>query len=152
MIFVTVGSMMPFDRLIRGMDEWASENTGVDVFAQIGGGSYEPNHMRWTRMLSPGEFQEAVQKASVLVAHAGMGSFFIAMGSRKPVVLMPRFAAKREHTTDHQLPHRRSGCATSRASMSRCQMMNLKSAIDKARLELACHRRTCQIRSSAISD
>ena len=103
MIFVTVGSMMPFDRLIRGMDKWASENPGVDIFAQIGRGGYEPNNMRWTRKLSPGEFQEAVQKASVLVAHAGMGSFFVAMGSRKPIVLMPRFAAKREHTTDHQL-------------------------------------------------
>jgi UDP-N-acetylglucosamine transferase subunit ALG13 len=102
-IFVTVGSMMPFDRLIRGMDKWASENPGVDIFAQIGRGGYEPNNMRWTRKLSPGEFQEAVQKASVLVAHAGMGSFFVAMGSRKPIVLMPRFAAKREHTTDHQL-------------------------------------------------
>jgi hypothetical protein len=36
-IFVTIGSMFPFDRMIRVMDEWASKNANQDVFAQIGG-------------------------------------------------------------------------------------------------------------------
>jgi UDP-N-acetylglucosamine transferase subunit ALG13 len=103
MIFVTVGSMMPFDRLIRAADAWAREYAEQEVVAQIGGGSYLPNHMRWQRMLLPSEFRRAVQDACVLVAHAGMGSFFVAMEIGKPIVLVPRFAAKGEHTTDHQV-------------------------------------------------
>jgi UDP-N-acetylglucosamine transferase subunit ALG13 len=103
MIFVTVGSMMPFDRLIRAADEWARQYAEQEVVAQIGDGSYLPNHMRWKRMLLPSEFRRAVQNASVLVAHAGMGSFFAAMEMGKPIVLVPRFAANGEHTTDHQV-------------------------------------------------
>jgi exopolysaccharide biosynthesis glucuronosyltransferase PssE len=95
--------MMPFDRLIRAMDEWAHEHAEQEVLAQIGGGAYVPSHMRWTRMLSPSKFREAVQNASIIVAHAGMGSFFVAMESHKPIVLLPRYAANREHTTDHQV-------------------------------------------------
>jgi len=103
MIFVTVGSMMAFDRLILSMDKWALEHADSDVLAQIGGGNYRPSHMRWTRMLPPSKFQEAVRNAAVMVAHAGMGSYFIAAEMRKPIVMLPRLAANREHTTDHQV-------------------------------------------------
>jgi UDP-N-acetylglucosamine transferase subunit ALG13 len=103
MIFVTVGSMMAFDRLILSMDKWARAHTDSDVLAQIGGGAYQPSHMRWTRMLTPGKFQEAVRDAVIIVAHAGMGSYFVAAEMGKPIVMLPRFAAKHEHTTDHQL-------------------------------------------------
>ncbi|SDG37683.1 UDP-N-acetylglucosamine transferase subunit ALG13 [Bradyrhizobium sp. Rc2d] len=103
MIFVTVGSMMAFDRLILSMDKWALAHADGEVLAQIGGGAYRPSHMRWTRMLSPSKFQEAVSNAAVLVAHAGMGSYFVAAKMRKPIVMLPRLAMNREHTTDHQL-------------------------------------------------
>ena len=94
---------MPFDRLIRAADQWARDHMQHDIFAQIGGGSYQPEYMRWTRMLLPSEFRETVRDASLMVAHGGMGSFFAAMEMRKPIILMPRFAANREHTTDHQV-------------------------------------------------
>lgn len=103
MIFVTVGSMMAFDRLIISMDQWARAHADTDVVAQIGGGAYRPNHMRWTRMLAPSKFQEVVRDAAVMVAHAGMGSYFVAAEMHKPIVMLPRLAANREHTTDHQL-------------------------------------------------
>ena len=103
MIFVTVGSMLSFDRLIISMDHWARDNPDHDVVAQIGGGRYTPSSMRWQRTLPPSEFQRKVQEASIIVAHAGMGSFFVASQMRKPMVLLPRLATKGEHTTDHQL-------------------------------------------------
>jgi UDP-N-acetylglucosamine transferase subunit ALG13 len=95
--------MMTFDRLVRAMDQWTQDHAEHDVFAQIGSGTYRPKHMRWTSILSPSEFREAVRDASIMVAHAGMGSFFTAMEMRKPIVLLPRRASDREHTTDHQL-------------------------------------------------
>jgi len=94
---------MPFDRLILSMDKWAHEHAEQDVLAQIGGGTYLPQKMRWTRMLPPSKFHEVVRNASIMVAHAGMGSFFVAMEMQKPIVMLPRIAAKGEHTTDHQL-------------------------------------------------
>ena len=45
MIFVTIGSMFPFDRLIRVMDDWTARSGRKDVLAQIGNGGYVPQHM-----------------------------------------------------------------------------------------------------------
>lgn len=103
MIFVTVGSMLPFNRLVRNMDSWAEANPTEEVFAQIGKGAYEPKHMSWARMLPRQEFVKRVLNCSFVVAHAGIGSVFAAAEHRKPIVLLPRFASAKEHTTDHQI-------------------------------------------------
>ena len=103
MIFVTIGSMFPFDRLIRTMDEWASKNPDEDVFAQIGGGNYQPKNMRWERMIAPDEYKTLVKSSRLIVAHAGTGSVFTAAEFEKPIILVPRRSAMKEHTTDHQL-------------------------------------------------
>lgn len=103
MIFVTVGSMFPFDRMIRMMDAWASLHPNDEVFAQIGGGKYEPKHMRWQTIIAPDEYKNVVRSCRLIVAHAGTGSVFTASEFRKPIVLIPRRAAQKEHTTDHQL-------------------------------------------------
>lgn len=103
MIFVTVGSMLPFDRFVAAMDDWAAANPKEAVFAQIGGGTYEPRHMEYARMLTPGGFAAKVEEATLIVAHAGMGSVIMAAEAGKPIVLFPRRHALGEHTTDHQL-------------------------------------------------
>lgn len=103
MIFVTIGSMLPFDRMIRMMDDWASKHSGEDIFAQIGGGVYEPKRMRWQRIVAPDEYKKIVADCRLMVAHAGTGSVFTASEYQKPIVLVPRRAAQKEHTTDHQL-------------------------------------------------
>jgi UDP-N-acetylglucosamine transferase subunit ALG13 len=103
LIFVTVGSMLGFDRLIRAMDEWAAHHPTDEAFAQVGDGRYQPERMRWTRLLPPGEFKATLRQSKLLVAHAGMGSFFMAMEAQRPIVMMPRLAARHEHTTDHQV-------------------------------------------------
>lgn len=103
MIFVTVGSMLPFDRLIRVMDDWADRHPGHEIVAQVGDGTYKPRNFQAVRMLSPGEFADNVRKTEVLVAHAGTGSIITALEVGRPIVILPRLAANREHTTDHQL-------------------------------------------------
>jgi UDP-N-acetylglucosamine transferase subunit ALG13 len=95
--------MFPFERMIRAMDEWASHHSGEEVLAQIGAGQYEPQHMRWQRIYGPDEYKTIVRACRILVAHAGTGSAFTASEFDKPVVLIPRRAAQKEHTTDHQL-------------------------------------------------
>ena len=60
MIFVTVGSQMPFDRLIRTVDDWAGGCRAPQMIAQIAGGDYVPDYMQWQRFISPGGPQPAV--------------------------------------------------------------------------------------------
>jgi UDP-N-acetylglucosamine transferase subunit ALG13 len=101
-IFVTIGSMFPFDRLVRAMDAYAAE-TGEACRAQIGAGAYEPAHMDWERSLAPADYARAVAACDLVVAHAGMGSVITAGEHGKPIVLLPRRARLGEHTNDHQL-------------------------------------------------
>lgn len=101
-IFVTVGSMLPFDRLINAADEWA-QTVDQEVFAQIGNSECVPRHMRFAKMLAPGEFTQKMRSASLIIAHAGMGSIISAMEAGKPIVVVPRRVADHEVTTDHQI-------------------------------------------------
>ncbi len=103
MIFVSVGSMMPFDRLIRAVDEWAAAHPGTPVLAQIGNGKFEPAHARFVRLMPPGEYRAAVAEAVLFVAHAGMGSIITAIEAAKPLLMLPRLQTLGEHNTDHQL-------------------------------------------------
>lgn len=103
LIFVTVGSQMPFDRLISAMDAWAGCNPDVKVFAQIGKSTLTPTHMEHCESLSPSEFRRKVTDCSLLVAHAGMGSVLTGLEFSKPMVLMPRLGSLRETRNDHQV-------------------------------------------------
>ena len=103
MIFVTVGSVLPFERLIRALDDWSALHPEEDVFAQIGHAGYVPRHMRYERMLAPADCRRLYTEASLIVAHAGMGTVISAAEIARPIVLLPRRTMWREHTTDHQL-------------------------------------------------
>ncbi len=103
MIFVTVGSQEPFDRLIRAVDEWALLRARSDVFAQIASSTFHPEHIDFTQFLEPAQFNRVMQEAQVIVAHAGMGSIISALEMGKPIVVMPRRASFRETRNDHQV-------------------------------------------------
>ena len=102
MIFVTIGSMFPFDRLIRAMDAWAEANPAREMLAQIGDGGFEPRHMPWVRKLDRSDYVRTVQRAELIVAHAGMGTVITAGEHAKPIVLLPRRGSLGEHNNDHQ--------------------------------------------------
>lgn len=103
MIFVTVGTDLPFDRLVRVVDSWAAETGRDDVFAQIGEGGWEPSFIRYTYFLQPPEFIERFNSASMIISHAGMGTILSALHYGKPILVMPKRASLREHRNEHQL-------------------------------------------------
>lgn len=103
MIFVTVGSQMGFDRLVRAVDEWAAARGRSDVFAQIGPTEWRPSHVEWATFIEPPEFRKRMETADVIVAHAGMGSILTALELGKPILVMPRKGALRETRNDHQV-------------------------------------------------
>jgi UDP-N-acetylglucosamine transferase subunit ALG13 len=103
-IFVTVGSQMPFRRLVRAVDEWALLNPGIEVLAQVGSGeTYRPAALRAFPSVPPDRYAELVRDCELVVAHAGMGSVLTALEHGKPMVLMPRRGALQETRNDHQL-------------------------------------------------
>jgi UDP-N-acetylglucosamine transferase subunit ALG13 len=102
MIVVTVGTQLPFDRLIAMIDELAPR-LSTPVFAQTGSGQYKPQNIRWSASMRPSEFEEMLRDASVIVAHAGIGTVLKAYKYGKPIILVPRQAAFGEHRNDHQL-------------------------------------------------
>ena len=103
MIFVTVGSDLPCDRLVMHVDTWAARTSRADIFAQIGSGHYQPKTFPFSRFLDPQGFRDRVASASVIVAHAGMGTILSALHMQKPVIVFPRRTAFREIRNEHQL-------------------------------------------------
>jgi UDP-N-acetylglucosamine transferase subunit ALG13 len=95
--------MLPFDRLIRAVDDWARDNPSVPVFIQIGEGDYEPRHAPFVRIMPMAEYRERVRRCDLFVAHVGMGSILQALEERKQLLMMPRRHDLGEHTTAHQL-------------------------------------------------
>ena len=103
MIFVTVGTDMPFNRMVRVVDEWARASNRDDVFAQIGETEWQPAHIAWGKFLQPPEFARRFGEAEVVVAHAGMGTILSALQYEKPILVMPRRASLGEQRNEHQL-------------------------------------------------
>ena len=84
MIFVTVGSQEPFDRLISAVDEWARLRALSDVFAQIASSTLHPRHIQFTQFVEPPEFSRIMEETRIIVAHAGMGSIISALELGNP--------------------------------------------------------------------
>lgn len=103
MIFATVGTQGPFDRLIRTIDGWAGANGRTEVFAQTGPSDYRSEHIRTKRFIDATEFRERVEAASLVISHAGMGSIITALELGKRIIVMPRLASLGEHRNDHQV-------------------------------------------------
>ena len=103
MIFVTVGAQMPFDRMIRAVDDRAGSRGRYDVFAQIGDTDYRPRNIRYSQFLDPSSFRDRVEQADAIIAHAGMGSILTALEFGKPILVFPRRGDLKETRNDHQV-------------------------------------------------
>jgi len=104
MIFLTVGTQFPFDRLVRAVDE-AFDNgvIGEKVFAQIGQTSYKPHNFEFVASLGKKLFDERLKQASSIISHAGMGTITMALDNTKPLLVMPRRKKYGEAVNDHQV-------------------------------------------------
>ena len=102
MIFTTVGTQLPFDRLLRGIDSWAARNQDISIVAQAGASSSRFRNIHTVQHLSQTAFQDHMKASRLVVAHAGMGTILSAAELGLPVILMPRLAKFGEHRNDHQ--------------------------------------------------
>jgi len=102
LIFVTVGGMRAFERLVREMDRIAGE-LDEQVVMQLGSTDYEPKNCDYFRFMPRNGIEEFYTGARVVVCHAGSGSILTALEHNKPLVLVPRMQRYGEVFDDHQL-------------------------------------------------
>ena len=102
MIFVTIGTQLPFDRLIRIIDEMAPQ-LNEEVIAQVYQCGFTPKNIKTVDFLAPDKFNTLFDKARLIVSHAGMGTILSALQKGKPIIVFPRIAAMGEHRNEHQL-------------------------------------------------
>jgi len=104
MIFLTVGTQFPFDRLVKAVDTLVGRN-GFDeeIYAQIGNSSYQPRNFKAIPSLEKTVFDKYICEASCIISHAGMGTITMALENHKPLLVMPRLKRHREVVNDHQV-------------------------------------------------
>jgi beta-1,4-N-acetylglucosaminyltransferase len=105
MIFLTVGTQFPLDRLVKAVDEAIGQGLlNEEIWAQIGQSSYQPRHFRKsTDFLDKQLFDQWMGKASKVISHAGIGSITMALDAAKPLLVMPRLRKYGEVVNNHQV-------------------------------------------------
>jgi beta-1,4-N-acetylglucosaminyltransferase len=101
-IFVTVGGLCPFDRLVTAMDRLAGD-LEEQVVMQTGTTAYEPRNCRHFSFMPREEIDKLYAGARLVICHAGIGSILTALEHGKPLVLVPRLKRYGEVFDDHQL-------------------------------------------------
>lgn len=101
-IFLVVGSQIPFDRLVKVIDQWASGKDDIQVIGQIGYGKYKPENILAHPILQTDEFNRIFDDSDLIITHAGMGVILKSLVAAKPIVALPRRLELNEVNTDHQ--------------------------------------------------
>lgn len=102
MIFATVGTQLPFPRLLNALDNIAGRH-GLEVIAQTADPDYLAGNLTTYDQLAPQRFDEIFTAADLIVAHAGIGTLLTAIKREKPLIFFPRQASLNEHRNDHQM-------------------------------------------------
>lgn len=91
MIFVTVGTSLPHDELIKEMDSLKALGhfKQDNIYAQIGNGNYIPNNIEWLRFV--GNMEEVYGYADIVISNCGAGTIMenVAKGKKLIVVQNP---------------------------------------------------------------
>jgi UDP-N-acetylglucosamine transferase subunit ALG13 len=98
-IFVTVGTSVPFDRLVSAL----AVVDGEELVVQSGNSTNVPAGARSVRFMPYDEVVATIHRARAVVAHAGVGTILTCLGAGKVPYVMPRLAALREAVDDHQV-------------------------------------------------
>lgn len=104
MIFVTVGTQPNgFLRCLREVEQLIEKyNITEEVIAQIGNTDFETGKFKTVRFMGEDEFKEYIEKASVIITHAGSGAIFNSINAGKKVIAIARLHDFNEMADNHQ--------------------------------------------------
>jgi UDP-N-acetylglucosamine transferase subunit ALG13 len=101
---VTVGTVMPFPRLVEGVAALKAAGLLPEaVWAQVGEGGSCPPGFTCVASADFTEMQQRLADAELLFCHGGTGSLVTGLRAGCRVVAMPRDPERREHYDDHQI-------------------------------------------------
>jgi beta-1,4-N-acetylglucosaminyltransferase len=104
MIFLTVGTQFPFDRLVKAVDDIVAKGSlGEEIFAQIGKSSYRPRNFKAVSFIEGHLFDKYIREASSVIGHAGMGTIAAVLERAKPMLVIPRQQQYGEVVNNHQV-------------------------------------------------
>jgi len=86
-VFVTVGSVAPFDRLVMEADRLVGEGAFDGGIAQIGNGRYIPKNLKWFRFRK--DLTEFYMQADLIITHGGAGTIFEILKTGKKAIAVP---------------------------------------------------------------
>jgi UDP-N-acetylglucosamine transferase subunit ALG13 len=102
MIFVTIGTSKPFDRLLEALDA-VELAPGEELVVQCGDSDVRPARARCVGFLPFAELVDHLRRARLVVAHAGAGTVIAAVSIGVRPLVVPRLAAHGEAADDHQV-------------------------------------------------
>ena len=104
MILVMLGTQQNnFHRLLDEIEKNIQNgNIKDDVIVQAGFTKYNSSKMRTFNMIPRQELEKLVDKADLIITHAGVGSIEMALTKNKKVIAVPRLKKYDEHVNDHQ--------------------------------------------------
>ena len=104
MIFVTLGTQdKDFSRLLKAIDrEIEKGNIKEKVVVQAGYTKYNSPNMEIFDLIPTNEFEELIEKSSLIITHGGVGNILSAIKKNKPIIAAARLKKFKEHTNDHQ--------------------------------------------------
>ena len=107
MIFVILGTQdKKFPRLLEAIQKQIDEgkiDKKEEIVVQAGSTKFESKDMKIVDFLSVNEFEELIDKADIIICHAGVGTILTALKKGKKIIAAARLKKYGEHVNDHQL-------------------------------------------------
>lgn len=105
MILVLLGTQdKPFERLLKMVaKEIDNGNIKEKVVAQTGCTNFSHDKIKTFDFTTKEEIEKLIDKARIIITHAGVGTITECLEKNKKVIVVPRLKKYGEHTNDHQL-------------------------------------------------
>lgn len=107
MIFVILGTQdKKFPRLLEAVQKAIDKkkiSKKEKIIVQAGSTKFESNDMQIIDYMPVEQFEEYIEKADIIICHAGVGTILTALEKGKKVIAAARLKEYGEHVNDHQL-------------------------------------------------
>lgn len=103
LVFATVGATLPFDRLVKLVEQAKADGLLPErVIVQRGVGGHVPQGVESVEELPFEEVKSILNRADIVICHGGTGSLITALRAYCRVIAIPRLFDRGEHYDDHQ--------------------------------------------------
>lgn len=105
MLLVLLGTQdKPFSRLLKAVSKAKKDGIIKDkIVAQTGCTEFYDDKIESFDFTTKEEIEKLIEKARIIITHAGVGTITECISKNKKVIVVPRLKKHGEHTNDHQL-------------------------------------------------